>query len=280
MPETYTVQYPNGQLITKTFPDGASDQDIRAAFGLPQSEVRRTGMFAGNRNALSAPQDTFADRGRMGIANALSALGVDERYAHHVGDRAFNFLNDVTPVGDAVSADDARTAWNRGDYLAAGGNALLAALGAVPAVGDGAKRAILEAVSEFKVKPPKRLYRGLTVNADDSIGMGDHFLGKGLYSSPSKEHAQRYAMNRGADLRLTPNHAIQELSPEEAFPRNPLVLSGSNDAGAVFNDWMMKQTGLRASEISRRWPDPSEYVRSLGYDGVVIGDEVVRYPPK
>lgn len=156
MPETYTVQLPDGRTISKTLPDGLSDAQIRDAFAqdaamLQQSQVVRQGMFGGNPHArainalygnLEAPPDTLASRGTDTIRNALAGLGVDERYAQHVADRAFGFLNDLTPVGDAVSLDDARAAWGRGDYLAAGGNALLAALGSVPGMGDAAARGI------------------------------------------------------------------------------------------------------------------------------------------
>lgn len=32
-------------------------------------------------------------------------------------------------------------------------------------------------------------------------------------------------------------------------------------------------------EFNAKYADPGEFVRSLGYDGVIAGDEVVKYSP-
>lgn len=61
MPETYTVQV-NGQTVTKTLPDGLSDEQIRAAFGLPTSPVQRTGGMA------------FANQAANALASAATAI--------------------------------------------------------------------------------------------------------------------------------------------------------------------------------------------------------------
>lgn len=151
MAETYTVQLPDGRTISKTLPEGLSDAQIRAVFAreaamLAGSQVQRPDPQTMAVNALygnlEAPEPTLASGLTDGIRNALYGLGVDEGYASHFANKATNFLNDLTPVGDAISFDDARQAWGRGDYLAAGGNALLGAVGAVPGVGDAAARGI------------------------------------------------------------------------------------------------------------------------------------------
>jgi len=147
MPETYTVQLPDGRTISKTLPEGLSDEQIRAVFAqeaamLAGSQVQRPDPQTMAVNALygnlEAPEPTLASGLTDGIRNALYGLGVDEGYAGHFANKATNFLNDLTPVGDAISFDDARQAWNRGDYLAAGGNALMGVLGAIPGFGDAA----------------------------------------------------------------------------------------------------------------------------------------------
>lgn len=135
-----------------------------------------------------------------------------------------------------------------------------------PAV--GAQRSI-PADPVFKVSPPKRLYRGIAkgLQEDGAEGLGSFMLGKGLYSSPSKKFAAQY----GDTI---------EISPEEAFPRDPLVLNARPGASApeVFRDWLFRERGFKSlRDFNAKYKDPGEYVRSLGYDGVFIGDEVVRY---
>jgi len=116
----------------------------------------------------------------------------------------------------------------------------------------------------FAVKPPKRLYRGVF---DSKSGMGVGSLGNGLYSST----------DRGWLKRAFEFDRIITLTPEEAFPRNPLVLHGVGDAQGLFYGWTFRETGLRRTDFNKKYSDPSEYVKSRGFDGVVASDEVVWY---
>jgi hypothetical protein len=122
---------------------------------------------------------------------------------------------------------------------------------------------------EFKVKPPKKLYRGVArgLQDDGSEGLGTFMLGKGIYSSPSKRFASMYG-------------EVSEVSIDVAFPRNPLVLNvriGSS-APDSFREWLIKERGFNSiREFNRSYSDPADYVKSLGFDGIVAGDEVVRY---
>jgi hypothetical protein len=120
----------------------------------------------------------------------------------------------------------------------------------------------------FKVKPPKKLYRGEFANSEGGVGFGTYSLGKGTYSTFTPEYAKKYG-------------PVVELSPEEAFPRNPLVLNPSGDTKGAFNDWLLKESGLKnIREFNQKYPDPSVFVRGKGFDGVIIGDEIVKYPPE
>lgn len=121
---------------------------------------------------------------------------------------------------------------------------------------------------EFKVKPPKKLYRGEFEQEDGSFGFGTFSLGKGIYSTFTKEYAKKYG-------------EVKELSPEQAFPRNPLVLKPHGDPRGAFTDWLLKESGYQnIREFNKKYPDPGEFVRSKGYDGVIIGDEIVKYSIK
>ena len=121
---------------------------------------------------------------------------------------------------------------------------------------------------EFSIKPPKKLYRGEFDNPweEGRTGLGTFMLGRGLYSSPSRSFAAKYGK-------------VREVTADEAFPRKPLVLT--NVAGGspqAFMDWALRESGLpNARRFNEQYPDPGIFVRARGYDGVVAGDEVVRY---
>ena len=121
--------------------------------------------------------------------------------------------------------------------------------------------------SKFRVKPPKKLFRGVAkgLQEDGSEGFGTFNLGRGLYSTFTKSFAKKYG-------------DVVELNPIEAFPKNPLVIPASGDAKGAFADWLLKESGeKRISDFNKKYPDPSEFVKAKGYDGVIVGDEIVKY---
>lgn len=128
-------------------------------------------------------------------------------------------------------------------------------------------RIMYQGAVDYTVKPPRKLWRGVVTGeqADGSEGLGTFMLGRGLYSSPSKKFAAMYGRP-------------QEVSIEDGWPRNPLVLRGSATGPNLFQDYVLKNSGFRnMREFNAAFPDPADWVRSLGYDGVIAGDEVVKY---
>lgn len=114
--------------------------------------------------------------------------------------------------------------------------------------------------SSFTVKPPKVLYRGMV---SDGSGLGTYQLGKGVYSSRSKSFLNNFAFDK-----------IVTLDPELYFPRNPLVLGHPSELA----DWLLRESGLpNMREFNKKYKDPGEFVSGRGFDGVVAGDEVVKY---
>jgi hypothetical protein len=115
----------------------------------------------------------------------------------------------------------------------------------------------------FKIKPPKKLYRG---TAHGKKGSGIYSMGKGLYSSPDKAFAKKYGM-------------VEELDPKKSFPKNPLVLRNvAGGAPSALTDWILQNSNFRnIREFNKEYPDPGKFVREHGYDGIVAGDEVVKY---
>lgn len=201
------VTLPNGEQVMHPVPQGASDGDIRGLFAAEMAQrginsqdqaVQRPGMFAGQSNeqywldalkgqgALQAPEPTLTGK----MHDMIAALGGNTRYSNHFAGKATSFLNDLTPVGDAVSADNARQAWGRGDYLSAAGNAGLAALGSAPGVGDalaGTAKAIIAPL--FHGSPHKFDKFSL-----DKVGTGEgsQSFGHGVYLSSDRDAANFY----------------------------------------------------------------------------------------
>lgn len=81
---------------------------------------------------LSAPPHTIKGRIQDGLASVLEKVGYTPRHAQSFAGKATGFVNDVTPVGSAISADDAGADFRNGDYASAAGNGLLSLLGLVP----------------------------------------------------------------------------------------------------------------------------------------------------
>lgn len=147
---SYYVETPDGKKVQLDVPENASAEQIRtlaaralkqkfpeAKYGRPalSKEASQSLLPEAARGELTA-DDTAISRVSGGIQGALAGLGVDERYAAHLGNRATSALNDLTPVGDLVTLSDARDAWNEGNYLGALGRGALAGIGLIPGVGD------------------------------------------------------------------------------------------------------------------------------------------------
>lgn len=113
-----------------------------------------------------------------------------------------------------------------------------------------------------------KLYRGVMSEGGKQKGYGTFALGKGVYSSRDKSFAKKYG------------NTVVEVSADEAWPKNPLVLTNlSGGAPSAFMDWALKTSGLKnARELNSKYPDPGELVREQGFDGVIAGDEIVKYP--
>jgi hypothetical protein len=189
---SYYVETPDGKKVQLDVPANASAEQIRtlAARALkqrfPEAKYGRPALSKEASQSLIPEQargelkadDTAISRVTGGIQGALSGLGVDERYAAHVGNRATSALNDLTPVGDAITLSDARDAWNSGNYLGAIGRGALAGVGLIPGLGDvvggaakamflgvGAKNANLEAwrratqMADFEGADPKKIWQ-------------------------------------------------------------------------------------------------------------------------
>jgi hypothetical protein len=122
----------------------------------------------------------------------------------------------------------------------------------------------------FAVKPPKKLYRGEASVADREkrvAGAAWATLGRGLYTTTDRSFAKQFGNVVEVDVNL-------------AWPRNPFVVpnAAGGAANAVWNE--IRQQGLftgRKSEFEEKHQNLDEFLSNLGYDGVIAGDEIVRY---
>ncbi len=175
-------------------------------------------------------------------ADAEAALDSIEEYLSRIG---ASLDDDDATIRAALEADQAGRSYGQGGYVVNG--------------------------VRYAVKPPKKLYRGIVESQQESgaSGLGTAMLGRGLYSSPDKSFAKMYA-TKGR---------VEEVPIEAGWPRNPLVLRGAGGGPSLFNDWVFRNSDYEnIRQFNRDWPDPAEFVKSKGYDGVIAGDEVVRYP--
>ncbi|MDD5551260.1 MAG: hypothetical protein PHS34_08375, partial [Candidatus Omnitrophica bacterium] len=106
-----------------------------------------------------------------------------------------------------------------------------------------------------------KLYRGITKNGQ---GVGTYSLGKGIYSSPDKKWlTKEFNFDK-----------IIELSTEEAYPKNPLIIDAKKES---FTDWLLRESGENNIRSFNKKYNVNEFVMSKGYDGVVNGNEIVKY---
>jgi hypothetical protein len=129
---------------------------------------------------------------------------------------------------------------------------------------------LLEEEDRYTVKPPGKLYRGTVTGQQESgaSGLGTFHLGKGLYSSPDRSFAKMYG-------------PVSEVPIKDGWPRKPLVLRGAGGAQSLLHDWIFRNTDYKnIRDFNRDYPDPGAFIRSKGYDGVIAGDEVVKYPDR
>ncbi len=109
---------------------------------------------------LKAARPSFLDRVQFGLADALQAVGALDGRSHperarRFAQRATALLRDVTPVGAAPVAEEAKREFGRGNWGTGSGLAVLSAIAALPGPGKGAS-AVIRKVARGKGFPPAR----------------------------------------------------------------------------------------------------------------------------
>lgn len=143
------------------------------------------------RGSIKAAKPSLTDKARDKVSDLLAAVGMDRKEAVRLASRAVSALGDLTSLGDLQTGEDAKNAFKRGDRVGGVTLTALAALGAVPGIGDAAAKAI-------------RAYHGSPHDFDkfslDKIGTGEgaQAYGRGLYFAESEGVARSYRDALGA----------------------------------------------------------------------------------
>lgn len=87
---------------------------------------------------LTAYHPSLRDRIAWGIAGGLGQFGLDKHKQRWTADKIKGLIDFVPGVGEAVGLDDAWNDYQAGNYGLAAAGLGLAAIGAVPGVGDAA----------------------------------------------------------------------------------------------------------------------------------------------
>jgi len=119
---------------------------------------------------------------------------------------------------------------------------------------------------EFKRIPASKVptTKGATYRGEKFEGnKGVWRLGKGLYSTPDKALAGKYGDVTGI---------------VGGLPDNPLIVPRTQS----FEDVLLEMSGEKTiREFNKKYADPSDFLKPLGYDGVISesSDVIVKYPP-
>lgn len=143
------------------FPDGMSADDIRSFLRRKYSQQAMSGqsdILSPQANTVAPYEPTLTERMGQGVSNALFDSGIiSDRYgAQRVGETLSSIGELLPGVGDATAGDEFGRAVAQGDKVGMG----LGLLGAIPMVGDAAKKAVksfdLEDFTKFSDKVTAR----------------------------------------------------------------------------------------------------------------------------
>lgn len=263
----YSLRLPDGRTVRRTLGEGLSNADVQAAF---MPDYRSAGF--------RIPGDVIRLQGS--ISNYTPTLGeriqgvMEPLLGRNMAQRASNFFNDLTPLGNATMAADAGTDIHNGHWLRGAGLGALAVLpGAAGKVGKGMfGRAGGDAFRRWfngsrvvdRTGSPLRLFHGTKADFDafdmSKFGSGDDgLLGKGFYFSYNPEEASSYAERAMYGVGDSPN-----VIPAYLSLKKPLVVKqGILPDGRRVTDVHGGGINAKGSAEIRSMAD------AAGHDGVI-----------
>jgi hypothetical protein len=165
------------------FPDDMDINDIRSflqrKFARQSAAGNKPNDLAPLQGQARATQQSLVEKAGQGVSNALYDSGViSDRYgAQRIGENVTALGEFLPGVGDAVAGDDFGRALAGGDGVGMG----VAALGAIPLVGDAAKKTI-------------KVYHGGSFKGGDvDLGRTQRANLGAFYSTTDKEAADNFS---------------------------------------------------------------------------------------
>lgn len=143
-----------------------------------------------------------ADRIGDALESVFRGIGIDPTTAR----RARNEMGAVPLVGDILTAASGADSLNRGNYMTGAGELGLAAIGAVPGVGDAVAATLRSGARRLVgARAPIRAYHGSPYDFDrfearPFTGEGTAAYGNGTYLAENPEVAGTYAIPRQASF--------------------------------------------------------------------------------
>jgi hypothetical protein len=123
VPETYTATFPDGRVVSKQVPDGATDEQVRRAF---QSSMKALGVNTQEQEVqrppiprsvqalgMSEPEQGYGDKARMALMRMLEGAGLDGRTASRWSQKLGDLVSAVTPAGNIEQFLDADSDFDR-----------------------------------------------------------------------------------------------------------------------------------------------------------------------
>jgi hypothetical protein len=154
-----------------------------------------------SKGSISATPNTLENRINNAVAGLFHYFGMDEKKAQRQANKATAALNDLTPVGGAISADNSKREFKAGHYGKAATQGLMAALSVLPdggaavakalgAAGHAAVPALHSIIAPLFHGSPHKFEKF----ALDKIGTGEgaQAYGHGLYFAEEPAVARQY----------------------------------------------------------------------------------------
>jgi hypothetical protein len=248
------------------FPDDMDIEDIREflrkRFASQAVAGNQPMDLAPLQGQAKASEQSLAQKAGQGISNALVDSGiVSDRFgAQQIGQSVTSIGEFLPGIGDAAAGDEFGRALKQGDNF----GMAMGALGAIPLVGDAAKKGI-------------KAYHGTPNKFDkfdlDKIGSTSDsgMFGKGFYFTEDQALAETYAKKDGRVIEA------------ELNLKNPYIINSQDDIPNIDVPRNTKEDLKNADKnYSRLF---TEKLQSQGYDGVIDnmtsgGKQFVVFDPK
>jgi hypothetical protein len=252
------------------FPDDMMTNDIRSFLRQKYSpELSRQDALTPRPATMQASNPSLATRAGTAIGEGLNSSGIisDRFGAQQIGKNVTSIGEFLPGIGDAAAGDEFGRALKQGDNF----GMAMGALGAIPLVGDAAKKGV------------KTFYHGTNNNFTEfdkkKIGSSSDpgIRGRGFYFSPDAKTASSYGDN---------------LKSVELKYNNPIDLQSFNSAEdlAEYLDFPAKEIKFRVDQLPSGLfksvstkPDMSgqftSAIKEKGHDAIIHGKETIVFEP-